>query len=220
MAESNSLGLKFETGFIMKILIVDDHPLVTSGLEAALKSQFKNCHVDVAHNLQQARSYIAEIMYDLAVVDINLPDGRGAQLFSDPGLAGKYPRHSILLSGTQDRDDIMSALQMGATAYITKSCDFKELMGALMRLQELDPQKGPYCYDCGKHDYVPARVVFPRGTALSAREHEIYELIRQGLTDKEIAFRLDRSVHTVRVQIRSIRRKRGENRRAAASQAA
>ena len=204
----------------MKILIVDDHPLVTSGLEAALKSQFKNCHVDVAHNLNQARGNIAGNMYELAVVDINLPDGRGAQLFSDPDLAGKYPRHSILLSGTQDRDDIMSALQMGATAYITKSCDFKELMDALVRLQELDPQKGPYCYDCSKHDFVPARVVFPRGTALSAREHEIYELIRQGLTDKEIAFRLDRSVHTVRVQIRSIRRKRGENRRAAASQAA
>lgn len=204
----------------MQILIVDDHPLVTSGLAAALQSKFQPQRIDIAHNLQTARAMIAQTIYDLAVVDINLPDGRGACLFSDPTLAGHYPRHSALLSGTQDRDDIVSALQMGATAYINKSCEFGELMDALTRLQSLDPDKGPYCYDAIQHDYLPARIVFPRGTSLSAREHEIYELIRQGLTDKEIAFRLNRSVHTVRVQIRSIRRKRGENRRAASHQAA
>ncbi len=203
----------------MKILIVDDHPLVTAGLYSALKAKYCESEIVTASDLSSARARIAETIFDLAIVDINLPDGRGGQLFSDPALAGRYPRHSLLLSGSQDRDDILNALNLGAAAFIPKTVEFNELLAAIDALLALDVAKAPYWYDCGLKKFVFARDLFPRGTALSAREHEIYDLIRSGLTDKQIAFQLGRSVHTVRVQIRSIRRKRGETRRAA-SQAA
>jgi DNA-binding NarL/FixJ family response regulator len=204
----------------MRILIVDDHPLVTAGLQSALQKQFAAAQVDVAETLASARAQIAALRYDLAIVDLNLPDGRGSALFSDAALAGSYPTHSLLLSGSQDRDDIAHALQMGATAYIAKTVAFDELLSAMKTLLTLSPENGPYWFDPAARNFVPAKDLFPRGSVLSAREHEIYELIRQGLTDKEIAYRLERSVHTVRVQIRSIRRKRGETRRASAAQAA
>ncbi len=200
----------------MNILILDDHPLVATGLEAALRSKFSDCRVTIANSLAAANAQIAEQIFDLGIIDINLPDGSGGQLFSDPKLAGRYPRFSLLLSGSQDRDDILHALNMGATAYISKTIDFQELMTAIDKLLNIDPAAAPFWYDQAAADFVPTRKIFPRGTGLSSREHEIYELIRQGLTDKEIAYRLDRSVHTIRVQIRSIRRKRGENRRASA----
>lgn len=204
----------------MQVLIVDDHPLVSAGLEASLKLRWSEAHIAVAANVAEAKSKIQSQLFDIAIVDINLPDGRGGQIFSDPQLAGRYPKHSLLLSGSNDKDDILSALQLGATAYVSKSVDFKELMHAIEQLRALDPQKGPFWYDTVSKSYLPARHIFPRGSVLSAREHEIYTLIREGLTDKEIAFRLDRSIHTVRVQIRSIRRKKGETRRAAASSSA
>ncbi|TAH32242.1 MAG: response regulator transcription factor [Alphaproteobacteria bacterium] len=203
----------------MQILIVDDHPLVAAGLEAALKGQYPGCSIEIAGNLAQSKQKVASKIYDLAIIDINLPDGRGGQLFSDPALAGHYPKYSLLLSGSQDRDDILHALSMGATAYIAKTVDFSELIVAIGKLLQSNPATAPLWYESVAQEFVPARNMFPRGTALSSREHEIYELIRQGLSDKEIAFRLDRSVHTIRVQIRSIRRKRGENRRAAVNAA-
>ncbi len=203
----------------MRCLIVDDHPLITKGFAAALIGELKGATVDVAHDLKGAREAIANQRYDLAIVDINLPDGRAHQLFSLTELAGKYPSYSLLLSGSQDRDDVLSALQAGATAFISKTVDFSDLMLAVSELLALDPAAGPYWYDMPGRKFLPARHLFPRGTALSPKENEVYGLIREGLSDKEIAYRLNRSIHTVRVQIRSIRRKRGETRRASASAA-
>lgn len=205
----------------MRFLIVDDHPLVSAGLESSLKMEWPSSSISIASNLAQAKTLLRTQEFDAAIVDINLPDGQGGQLFSDPELAGHYPRHSLILSGSNDRDDIFAALSRGATAYVSKSADFKDLMQAVCKLSALDPESGPYWYDTAAGQYVPARNLFPRGSVLSTREHEIYSLIRDGLSDKEIAFRTGRSIHTVRVQIRSIRRKRGgETRRATASSAA
>lgn len=203
-----------------KFLIVDDHPLVTTGLQSAIAHHFAHSSIDIAPNLAVAREKIRGKRYDMAIVDLNLPDGRGGSLFSDPELAGLYPKHSLLLSGSQDRDDIAHALAMGALAYIAKTVEFQYLLLAIAQLLDLDPASGPYWYDAAQHGFIPAKQFLPRGSVLSMREHEIYELIRQGLGDKEIAHHLGRSVHTVRVQIRSIRRKRGENRRASSTQAA
>lgn len=204
----------------MRLLIIDDHPLVTAGLQSALTHKFAGVVIDLCATLASAKLAVKKTRYDLAIVDLNLPDGRGSALFSDPDLAGQYPGHSVLLTGSQDRDDIAHALYLGATAYIPKTVAFDELLAAIAHLLTLPAAAGPYWYDVDKKLFASAKTMVPRGTVLSAREHEIYELLRQGLSDKEIAHRLMRSVHTIRVQIRSIRRKRGETRRATTTQAA
>lgn len=204
----------------MKILLVDDHPLILNGFQTVLKNHWPDSELTTAATLKTAHDAILAQRFDLAIVDINLPDGKAGELFSDPALAGNYPAYSLLLSGTSDRDDVLAALNQGATAYISKAVNFDDLLFALDALLKLEQESGPYWFDETERQFLPVKTVFPRGSVLSHREHEIYTLIRQGLSDKEIAFRLDRSIHTVRVQIRSIRRKKGETRRAASHNAA
>jgi DNA-binding NarL/FixJ family response regulator len=68
----------------LRALLVDDHPLIITGFQIALKSHFPHCEVTAASTLAGAREAIQQSTFDFAIIDINLPDGRAGELFSDP----------------------------------------------------------------------------------------------------------------------------------------
>lgn len=197
----------------MRLLLVDDHPLVAAGLRNAIAHLY--AEVIVVHSLAEARERLLDETFDSWILDINMPDGVGTTLLREPELSDRLPPKCLLLSAATDPDDIAMALDEGGTAFVSKSIAFQDLILAIEQFARMPaPLAEAQVWDRALAAFVPAAKIFARGTVLSPREREVFMLIREGLHDKEIAYRLGRSIHTVRVQIRSIRRKRGKTRRA------
>jgi DNA-binding NarL/FixJ family response regulator len=195
----------------MDILIVDDHPLVTVGLSDRLRGL--GHRVEVCHTLADASQRIRAQSFDMCVLDLDMGGKRGTQIMADPTLADKLPECIVVLSGTRDRDEIVGALEAGAHAFLSKSIPFEDVIEGILSAPQAYRGGEPGMWVQEVRAYVPLGVVYPRGSTLSKREREVFQLLRRGNSDKAIAQELGRSVHTIRVQIRSILRKRGSPRR-------
>ncbi len=195
----------------MKIVLIDDHPLVTASLADRLRSLGHD--VSVHFTLQEARQSLQSEVTDLGILDIDLGGDQGTDLLLDRALADCLPATVVILSGTTDRDEIVMALYSGAHAFVTKSIPFDDVVTAVLDAIHYTDADEPVMWVPAERRFKPASDIFPRGVVLSPRERDVFRLLRRGLTDKAIASELERSVHTIRVQIRSILRKRGKTRR-------
>lgn len=191
----------------MHILIVDDHPLVTDGIAACLRG--RGLQVTVAHTLAECRSLLETGTYDLLSLDLDLGGSFGTDLLAE----NRALPPCVILSGAIDRDEIAMALDYGAKAFIPKNIPFDDVVRAIEQAATLPPAEDPFLWDDNTGGFVAMSLLFPRGTLLSPQERKVFQLMKEGLQDKQIAADLDRSIHTVRVQIRSILRKRGSKRR-------
>jgi two-component system, NarL family, nitrate/nitrite response regulator NarL len=195
----------------MNILLVDDHPVVTVAIGARLREL--GHAVEVSHTLVDAGRRIAARHVDLCVLDLDMGGTPGTRLLIDPALVEKLPDTIVILSGTRDRDEIVGALEDGAHAFLPKAIPFEDVIEGILAAPEAYRGGEPGVWVQEVRAYVPLPVVYPRGSTLSRREREVFRLMRRGYSDKAIADSLNRSIHTIRVQIRSILRKRGSARR-------
>ncbi len=99
-----------------KIFFVEDDLSLISGLSFALKKQ--GYEVDNARTIDEAEKLWQDNKYDLAILDISLPDGSGYQLCEKIRLNSKIP--IIFLTAADEETDIIMGLDMGADDYITK----------------------------------------------------------------------------------------------------
>ena len=199
----------------MRILVVDDHPMVMHGIAASLTRA--GHRVSTARDVAGAREALkpepGQPALDLLLLDYNLPPGNGADLLADPLVA--VPPRVAIFSAMTDPEDILAALELGATAFIPKTIEPDNLLRALEELAGLDAEgELGWLWDTRQGCYERASVAFPRGSVLSPKERKVFMLLRKGLLDKQIAEALGLSIHTVRVHIRGIRRKRSTRRRA------
>ncbi len=195
----------------MNVLLIDDHPVVTVSL--ALKLRELGHLVEVSHTLEDAGRRIAAQHIELCVLDLDMHGISGTRLLLEPALQEKLPDCIVVLSGTRDRDEIVGALEDGAHAFLSKTIPFDDVIEGILSAPEAYRGGEPGVWVQEVRAYVPLPVVYPRGSALSKREREVFRLMRRGFSDKAIADTLGRSIHTIRVQIRSILRKRGSARR-------
>lgn len=195
----------------MNILLIDDHPVVTIGLSAKLREL--GHLVEISHTLEDASRRIAAQHIELCVLDLDMHGVSGTRLLLEPALQEKLPDCIVVLSGTRDRDEIVGALEDGAHAFLSKTIPFEDVIEGILTAPEAYRGGEPGVWVQEVRAYVPLPVVYPRGSALSKREREVFRLMRRGFSDKAIADTLGRSIHTIRVQIRSILRKRGSARR-------
>jgi len=197
---------------IVEVCIVDDHPLVLEGISTVLRQA--GYAVESARDIPEASLILRRSgPFDILLLDHNLPSGKGSDLLNDPTVP--LPPHVAILSAMTDPDDILFALEKtSAKAYIHKHIDLPDLAHAVGQLPDLPPlSHDAWIWDVPGRRYIAAQQFFPRNSVLTPREREILMLVRQGLADKQIADRLHRSIHTVRVQIRTVKRKRGHTRR-------
>jgi len=196
---------------VCRVLFVDDHPLVLSGFADMLKMH--GYEVVTAKNLKDATEKIcAPDSYDLVLLDINLGQESGLSLLT---LApGQLPEKVVLISGVIEQEWILQGFALGAFAYIPKNVEPEDVVEALRqtRQQQHAPHSG-WVWDERNRKLVDAHDFFPRHTLLTPKEREVFILLRSGKMDKQIADDLGLSIHTVRVHIRAIKRKRGHNRR-------
>jgi DNA-binding NarL/FixJ family response regulator len=183
-----------------KLVIVDDHEALREGLVALLAGQGLEI-LGAAGNVAAGLDLVEHAAPDIALVDIQLPDGSGIDLTRE--LLARRPELGVILyTGDSDAELLYSGLDSGARGYALKAGSMTELVGAIERI-------------AAGGSYVDPRLdrilLSPRATAqlpqLSPREKEIMHLMAEGMTAEQIANQLNVSVETVRTHVRNVIRK-------------
>lgn len=194
----------------MRILLVDDHPMVLFSLRQILEES--GHRIVAVQSLADARaSLAADGAFDLLLLDFHLQDGTALDLLAEERA---WPPRIAVISGLGDEEDVRFVLEKtAALAFIPKDVELASLVLAVAAVSSLDPAHN-WLWRESAARFVDAFGVQDNEHALTPREREVLMLMREGLKDQEIADRLNRSVHTIRVQVRAIRNKRGHGRRA------
>jgi DNA-binding NarL/FixJ family response regulator len=198
----------------IRLIIVDDHPVVREGLRALLDTQPDTEVVGEAINGAEALSLVASLHPDLVLMDLQMPEMDGVA-----GTRRIRQRHqdvNVLVLTTYDTDsDIARAVEAGATGYLLKDASRDELMRAIHLAARGESVLSPQVAS-----RVLERMRAPAEEALSTREVEVLLEVADGLSNKEIARSLYISEATVKTHLLHIFAKLGvEDRTAAATTA-
>ena len=198
----------------IRILIVDDHPVVRDGLRGMLAGEPDLEVVGEASDGGEARAVVGTLRPDVILMDLRMPGMGGAAAIR--ALAEDGNRARVLVLTTYDSDsDVVPALEAGATGYLLKDTPRDELVRAIRAAARGEAVLAPS---------VATRLVSqlraPAQDALSERELEVLTLIAQGETNRGAAARLFISEATVKTHLLHIYTKLDVNDRAAAVAAA
>jgi len=180
-----------------RVMIVDDHPIVLSGLSALVESEEGLELVAAARTAAEAREATTEP--DVAVIDLELPDGDGIELGATlkrtwPGL------RVVMLTMHADDQAVIRSLRAGLDGYLLKDSDPEDLLAAIHTAA-----RGALVLGRGASGAVVAAAASAPRTdaigALDARDLEILELLVQGLPTSQIAARLFLAPKTVRNRV-------------------
>jgi DNA-binding NarL/FixJ family response regulator len=182
-----------------RLMIIDDHPLFRAGVVRALRDAMDVDEVAEAGSVKEAMAKLAVGSFDLAIVDIGLPDRSGLELVEALARKAGAPRFFIL-SMNSDRSSVRKALQMGAMGYSTKSIALASLvLGLRLVLEgelfvEAELLRDLLTMSLREPEFHPE--LLGRFETLTAREREVLDALLNGLAAKEIAFQLGLSLRT------------------------
>lgn len=199
---------------LIRILIVDDHPVVREGLTGMLTAQPDFDVVGQAKEGGEAAALDAQLKPDVVLMDLRMPgvDGVGAiQMIRE-----KRPAANILILTTYDSDaDIVRAIEAGATGYLLKDTPREELFRAVRAAARGESVLAP-----AVAARLMTRMRAPAQDQLSAREIEVLQWVSKGASNKEIGKGLHISTATVKTHLIHIYSKLGVDDRTAAVTAA
>jgi two-component system nitrate/nitrite response regulator NarL len=182
----------------IKLLIVDDHPLVRDGLKARLESIPHFEVVGEAGNQEDALQLAASLPIDLILMDINLGRSSGIQLTAE--LLKRHPQISVVILSMHDRAEyVTQAIEAGARGYVLKDAPAEEIIAAINSVAD-----GASYFSSGLK---PEESTFKPSSPLTMREQCILESIATGKSNKHIARELNLSVRTVETHRLNIKRK-------------
>ena len=181
---------------MIRVLLADDHALVRAGLRSILQGVPEVDVVGEAGDGNQAVAMAAELKPDLVLMDISMPELNGVEATRRVLKLKPAPR-VLVVSMHADGQYVRSALRAGASGYLLKTADLRELTLALSVVA-----RGEVWISPGVAKTVIDEVV--NGTpdpgspeVLTSRQREILQLIAEGSSTKQIARRLQLSVKTV-----------------------
>jgi len=211
----------------IRLLVVDDHTLFRRGLTALLSQDERFAVVGEAGDSGEALRCAGREAPDLILLDNHLPGVRGVDAIA--GLKEVAPRaHVLMLTVSEDEDDLAAALQAGAEGYLLKTIDSDTLTESIMKVMRGESVVSPEMTTklvtafrsrapAGATPGAPAPVptaqeqpaVSQASDLLSTREREILALITRGASNKLIARELDIAETTVKIHVQHILRKLG-----------
>ncbi len=186
----------------IRVLIVDDHPMVAQGISAILETYDDIEVVGTLCNGRKAIEQIEAIDPDVMLLDLNMPQMNG--LTATEIILEKRPDTRILiLSMHESPEYITTALNHGAMGYLLKDVPTEEVKLAIDAVMEGKRYLCEGAASAIKPDAEGVR------EALTSREQTILLELAQGLTNKDVALALDISVRTVETHRKNIKRKLG-----------
>ena len=184
----------------MKILVVDDHPLIIRALEQSLPHVDPRFDVVASTNREQTLTALARYPdCALVLLDLTLPGARGLDLLAELRL--DYPYLPIVvLSATHDRATVGAALAAGARGYVSKTASPDALLDAIRTV--LGGARG-VTVDIA-HGGPQPMAFRTQGLGLTQRQSEVLQLLVQGKPNKLICRDLRLSEGTVKVHVSAI----------------
>lgn len=202
----------------LRVMLVDDHEVVRSGVRAMLESQDGIAVVGEAGSLRDAVTYAASLRPDVVVMDVRLADGSGIEATRE--IRAARPETKVLmLTSFADDEALFSSIMAGASGYVLKQVRGGELVRAIREIGEgkslLDPAVTTTVLDRlrrGKRLLLDERL-----SRLTGQEERILTLVADGKTNKEIGTELSLAEKTVKNYLSSILAKLQVARRAEAA---
>lgn len=197
------------------VLILEDHPDTREWLTSIIKQAFVEVEAYTASSLAQARNQLDEHKFDLALIDLNLPDGNGVEIISE--ITRNSPDTYCVVATIFDDDNyLFPALEAGAQGYLLKEQTTDEFIQNLQGIIKGEPPISPA---------IARKMIshFRGDTAqddkpeLSSREKEILGAIAKGLSRNEAAEVLGITSNTVASHLKSIYGKLNVSNRAQAT---
>lgn len=200
----------------LKVFLVEDDFRVASSVLEGLAATQHIVGVGYAQTLSQARAALRQVTPDVLIVDLQLPDGNGADLIRE-ARACRLARAILVFSVFGDEARVIGAIEAGADGYILKGCTDAELIEALERAGKgespISPAIARHMLKRLRTGESPALPAESADDVLSQREVEVLKLVAHGFIPDEIGERLCISPHTVRTHIRHIYEKLRVSRR-------
>lgn len=187
----------------MKIIVVDDHPLVWEGLKAVLSMEKDIELCGWAGNGQRAEKLVLKYQPDLVLVDLRLPGEYGVDIIKR--LRAKVKCRFIVLTSFAEPADIKQAMDEGVEGYVLKEALPEEMVSALRLVNRGRPYFDPGVMQMMMHsnrdgDYL---------SELTEREMDVLRALAQGLNNRDIAGLICVTENTVKKHVSNILSKLG-----------
>ena len=203
---------------VIRLVVVDDHPLFRRGLISLLSQDERFSVVGEAGDIGEALRLLGSATPDVMLLDNHLPGVKGVDAI--PSLKQSHESLRILmLTVSEDEDDLAKALQNGADGYLLKTSESDQLCNAIVKVNEgqsvVSPDMMTKLVSALRQPNTPDGKTTPTSLAdpvqnlevLSPREKEIFLLIAKSLSNKQIARDLDIAETTVKIHIQHIFKK-------------
>jgi DNA-binding NarL/FixJ family response regulator len=212
----------------MKVLLIDDHPLILTALQNVIQGIGTHVAVVGVAGARAAReALVADSSFDLLLLDLRLGDADGFELLTE--LRATYPAVPVVVVSASDRSaDVIRAIDLGAMGFVPKRASNETLQEALhvvmqggiyvpqMTMSESDGADGPgdsAGHPPHAHGGAPAAPKALANFKLTPRQTDVLGLLLRGQSNKLIARELNLSVETVKDHVAAVLRTLGVNSR-------
>jgi two-component system, NarL family, response regulator DevR len=203
-------------GATIRIFLLDDHEIVRDGLRSLLETADGFEVVGEASNAAEAIARIPPTQPDVAILDVQLPDGSGVEVCRE--IRSAHPEiQCLMLTSFADDEALFEAIVAGASGYLLKQVRGTDIVDAVRRVAEgqslLDPSVTKRVLDWMREP----RAEDERLAGLTGQERKILALIAEGLTNRQIAERMFLAEKTVKNYVSNLLAKLGMQRRTQAA---
>jgi DNA-binding NarL/FixJ family response regulator len=187
-------------GKTLRIMIADDHKILRSGIRRLLESE---PNVKVVAEAEDGRAAVAlsrDLVPDVILMDISMQDLNGIEATRQI-MSGSPKSKIIVLSMHSGQGLVAEVFKAGASGYLLKDCDFREMLHAIRTVASGETYLCPQIATVLRNDYLQ-RVIHAEAltsTGLTPREREVLQLIAEGKSTKEIAYAFNLSIKTIEV---------------------
>jgi DNA-binding NarL/FixJ family response regulator len=196
-----------------RILLLEDLPEIRVWLKALALQVFPQAEVTEAARVHDAKQQISAQKFDLALVDLGLPDGSGVEVVA--ALRDTQPEaQSVVVTIHDDDDHLFPALQAGAFGYLLKEQSREQLAEQLKRISAGEPPLSPSIarrviqyFAAQQRTQFREKTPLMPGVTLTERENEVLLRVAKGYTLPEIGVQLNLSRHTIADYVKQIYRK-------------
>ncbi|WP_440875763.1 response regulator [Thalassotalea sp. PLHSN55] len=188
---------------MIKVLLVDDHPIFREGLKYRLSLDADIVVTQEAENGKLALEAMKESDFDVVLMDINMPEMDGMyvlELIKEQEMDCKV----LMLSMHDNKEYILAAMRHGADGYVLKDVPGSELIEAIKRVVS-----GKHYFSAEVTEILTQELASEQRGVVTRREQLVLRLISHGLNNKRIAQELNVSVRTVETHKRNIKQKLG-----------
>ncbi|MEY4483473.1 MAG: hypothetical protein RL693_925 [Verrucomicrobiota bacterium] len=195
----------------IRIMLVDDHSMVRMGLATLLGAEQDLKIVAEAEDAEGAVAMFQEVQPDVTLMDARMPGGSGVQALTS--IREKFPLARVVILTTHDLEEtVFAALDAGAVGFLRKSVQRVELISVIRRVHA-----GERCFPAEFERRFADHGAYKR---LSPRELQTLDLLRRGLSNRDIGVALGVTENTAKAHVKSILLKLGVADRAEAVGAA